>query len=218
MSKIILLLTQLVYLHAATIYGEPICEQFADAVFELSTPPLGKRNRSGLVLDPARPLQLVAMRKRYKYENIYQHPENIWSNSAVAYLTGQGRRRFLLTVKKGLWYQNGKIFDTADAQSAHKGGEGKVILVMTSKGEVFASKFQERGRFHHSSFLSGADVAFAGEAKFTNGRMTFISNLSGHYRPANEIVRQFLDILEFNQIDISSIIPSFVGPNPSTYE
>ena len=39
------------------------------------------------------------------------------------------------------------------------------------------------GVLNHSSFLSGKDVICAGSVRATNGRITRIDNLSGHYKP-----------------------------------
>ena len=41
-------------------------------------------------------------------------------------------------------------------------GEGKAIFVMDENRDFYASKFQQVGRFHHSSLAGGEPVAAAG--------------------------------------------------------
>lgn len=41
----------------------------------------------------------------------------------------------------------------------------------------------DRAAMHHSSFLSGADVMCAGTLEVIEGKLIYISNNSGHYKP-----------------------------------
>lgn len=66
------------------------------------------------------------------------------------------------------------------------------ILVMDETGRLFFSTLARTGKFHHSSFLAGGPVTFAGDATFSNGRLRRISNHSGHYTPHIDTVAYLL--------------------------
>lgn len=58
----------------------------------------------------------------------------------------------------------------------------KVIFVMDRRGNMYIN-LGVPGEFHHSSFLAGEPVIFAGEIDVQNGMITHINNSSGHYMP-----------------------------------
>jgi hypothetical protein len=60
--------------------------------------------------------------------------------------------------------------------------EGNMIFVMDVRGQLFIGP-KVKGRFHHSSFLSGAGVLVAGSAQFKDGLFTSLRPHSGHYHP-----------------------------------
>ena len=65
------------------------------------------------------------------------------------------------------------------------------MYVMSAEGHFHYGKMVVHGR-HHSSLLAGIRVACAGEFKATDGRITFLSNDSGHYNPT---IKHFLQVL-----------------------
>ena len=124
----------------------------------------------------------------------------------VEYLDDAGRASRQLVVKDGKLYDSaGKLFDTASAQTAHTGG-GRAIFVMDESGKIFASTYQEVGRFHHSSLAGGKAVTGAGELVVENGVVKTISNKSGHYRPTAEMNEQVIKALESQGADTTRII------------
>ena len=54
---------------------------------------------------------------------------------------------------------------------------------MSENGKIYISKYNEFGKFHHSSFLSGEKVAAAGEISINKGIIKVVNNRSGHYMP-----------------------------------
>jgi hypothetical protein len=76
---------------------------------------------------------------------------------------------------------------------------------MDEHGQIFVSKFQKVGEFHHSSFLSGKPVASAGELKITNGVIEEISRKSGHYQPTKNINKQIITHLKNNGVETKNI-------------
>ena len=114
----------------------------------------------------------------------------------VQYLDEEARRAYQLQFRNGKVYDsNGNLFDTSDASSVFGGGGGRAIFVMDEAGNVYASKVQSVGKFHHSSFLSGRPVASAGEITVENGVIREITRRSGHYQPTAKQLNQFVSQL-----------------------
>ncbi|WP_405136719.1 hypothetical protein [Nocardia sp. NBC_01388] len=114
------------------------------------------------------------------------------------------RQQFALTVREGRLYDaRGVPFDTATAVS-HWGGEGRAIFVMDRRGRIYASN-EHGATLKHSSFLAGDPVAAAGELTVAEGRITLISDNSGHYRPPRRYTFQLIDRLKRQGIDVDDI-------------
>jgi hypothetical protein len=98
---------------------------------------------------------------------------------------------------------NGVPLDTTNANTHFS--NGNMIFVLSPDGHFYASADQAVGEFHHSSFLSGGDVAGAGEIVVQNGRVTEISDQSSHYRPTHAQVWQTMDYLRQQGVDLSTV-------------
>lgn len=124
------------------------------------------------------------MNSHYIGEHLPGNP--IWTvprASTVTYLDPEQRRQFRITVQGGrIFGANGEPFDTTAGTTAW-GGDGRAIFVMATDGTLYASNYHQAGRFHHSSFLAGAEVAAAGELRVVDGRLELLTDSSGHYRP-----------------------------------
>ena len=146
----------------------------------------------------ARPrFRLKSMSEDYKYEHIPGHPKNKWNPSHVMHLNDAHREQLRLTVGRDgrLYDSRGMPFDTSRGMSVHTVGQRRAIFVMDEHGNLYASNYQEVGRFHHSSFLGGRPVAGAGELQVSNGNIIAVSGKSGHYRPEPGHVQQVVDHL-----------------------
>jgi hypothetical protein len=73
-------------------------------------------------------------------------------------------------------------FDTRNMVTQFS-GPGKAIYVMGRTGNIHVSSHAV-GYRHHSSLLAGTNVAGAGELEAHNGKLTWLSNKSGHYAPS----------------------------------
>jgi len=118
-----------------------------------------------------------------------------WSGTAqpvVKYLTIDQRKGYEVRVEKGKFEKyiphptlpgNGtwQDYDTSKSVTYLKGA-GTAIYVMTTDGALYVGSHSV-GEFHHSSFLAGAPVACAGEIRVRHGKLTYLSNKSGHYWP-----------------------------------
>ncbi|UYZ64406.1 hypothetical protein [Hymenobacter weizhouensis] len=118
----------------------------------------------------------------------------VWGTK-VQYLSEEQRKAFELSVDSDGKLRNasGELFDTQGAGTVT--GKGKAIFVMSPDGKIYASLHQQAGIFHHSSFLSGAPVAAAGEVEVHNGVVKMVSNRSGHYMPDQSFTYQFIEQL-----------------------
>jgi hypothetical protein len=112
----------------------------------------------------------------------------------IKYLTNAERQVFKVTVK------NGELFVNGGNLAGRKG----LIFVMDETGEIYAGT-QQIGVFHHSSFLSGAQVATAGELKIADGVIT-LSAKSGHYQPEIESLKQVVDELTSRGVNMNNIV------------
>lgn len=91
--------------------------------------------------------------------------------------------------------RDGQLFN-AQGQVICPKGECKGIFVMDDEGRFFFKENAIEGEFHHSSYLAGKPVAGAGEFIFKDGKLTAITDRSGHYRPTPEYMQQVTQSLE----------------------
>lgn len=124
----------------------------------------------------------------------------------VEYLSKAQLEAHRLVVHDGKLYKsNGQLFDTAAGKSHWGAGESRAIFVMDKHGNLYASNHHAVGQFHHSSFLGGKPVAGAGELMVTNGKLKFISDQSGHYRPPPQAMQQVIDALEDAGMNVDDV-------------
>ncbi len=131
-------------------------------------------------------------------------------DTPVTYLDEAKREMFRLHVDEDGLLRNaaGRLFDTSDAGAVQNPGSGRAIFVMDRHGRIYAAKEHSAGQFHHSSFLSGQPVAAAGELGVKDGKVHLISNQSGHYKPGEKAIEQFMRHLfkrEGAQLDESNL-------------
>jgi len=82
-------------------------------------------------------------------------------------------------------------FDTTRLHGKPDAGEkNTAAYAWTRCGTLLAGDHQEN-KLHHSSFVSGDSVRCAGMIKVEQGKVSYVSNNSGHYKPSNENLRQF---------------------------
>ncbi|WP_433870801.1 hypothetical protein [Saccharopolyspora sp. CA-218241] len=102
---------------------------------------------------------------------------------------------------------DGKPFDTKDGTSVHR--DGRAIFTMDGNGNIYASKYQASGNFHHSTLGNGNPVASAGEMSVTNGKVNFATATSGHYQPQIDHMKNLNT--EFNRHGINPPIYDYSG-------
>ncbi len=135
---------------------------------------------------PPRPRLRQKMRPGYENETRGANP--------VQYLRGPGREPFVLTVRNGRIHQ---------ARSPYEGRNA--LFVMAPDGTIFAERLGQKGRFQHSSFLAGGEVAAAGKIVVEDGVVTLIDDQSGHYFPDPEHMAQLVFRLGEQGVDLSRV-------------
>jgi hypothetical protein len=153
------------------------------------------------------PLDITKERlPKYKGENVPGIPDGKLpgrGTQPVTYLNETQRAAYQLTIKDGKLYDSsGNLFDTSNATSLHA-TDPRAIYVIDEDGNIYASTSQQYGVFHHSSFLSGEDVAGAGELKVVNGQLEMITDQSGHYHPTQAMTDQVVAYLRARGVSIN---------------
>nr|POE60621.1 iq domain-containing protein iqm2 [Quercus suber] len=88
---------------------------------------------------------------------------------------------------------------------------GTWIYVADTLGRLYVG-IKASGSFQHASFLSGARISSAGSIGIENGQLTYLSPLSGHYRPTTKSFRGFVDGLRAQGVDLRRLRVSNAYP------
>lgn len=84
--------------------------------------------------------------------------------------------------------------------------DGYASFVINARGEIYMGDHIER-KFHHSAFMSGGDVLFAGEIKIDkDGTILAITNYSGHYQPGLKSLFHCYEYLRDLGLDMSHCV------------
>jgi len=111
----------------------------------------------------------------------------------VEYDDDAAQERSLVLVGGQKLHRNDEKKTPVDTKAGvtHFTGVGAEIFVVGMNNEIHMAS-HKIGKFHHSSLLGGQPVSMAGEIKATAGKIDWISNKSGHYRPSEIQLMQFL--------------------------
>jgi hypothetical protein len=115
------------------------------------------------------------------------------SSRLVEYDDAAAQERSLVLVGGQKLHRNDDNRTPVDTEASvtHFTGVGAEIFVVGMNNEIHMAS-HKIGKFHHSSLLGGQPVSMAGEIKATAGKIDWISNKSGHYRPTEVQLQQFL--------------------------
>ncbi|WP_419419921.1 hypothetical protein ACNVED_01035 [Legionella sp. D16C41] len=114
---------------------------------------------------------------------------------------------YQLQIKHGLVYDKDEQPFSTKKSFGMNIKDGYCIFVLSANLQLYASdpKTVLNKNFHHSSFFQGRPVACAGAIKVNNGKIIEINLLSGHYKPNRKHLLTFLNLLEAQGLDISTI-------------
>lgn len=80
----------------------------------------------------------------------------------------------------------------------------KWIFVLSTTRKLYIGQ-KQKGRFQHSSFLSGAAITAAGRIVSHGGVVKAVWPYSGHYLPTEENFREFIGFLKENHVDLTNV-------------
>ncbi|KAJ4753323.1 IQ calmodulin-binding motif family protein [Rhynchospora pubera] len=128
-------------------------------------------------------------------------PRSKLKKQCVKYLGPHEREHYEYIIKDGrIMHKQLEVF--LDTRKDSK--EEKWIFVMSSEKKIYAG-VKKKGSFHHSSFLAGGATIAAGKLTVQDGYFKCISPHSGHYKPKDENINNFLDFLQENGVDLEEI-------------
>jgi hypothetical protein len=141
---------------------------------------------------------VAKLKKGYKGEDVGEVP-----GFNTKYLSATERAKYEVFIgKDGKFYDvNGKLIHTSGSEY------GYAIFVLGLDGKIYLG-YHKFHKFHHSSFLAGADVAGAGEMIIVNGVLMNLSRQSGHYGPSAAGTRNVMSELNVRGANISEVVIS----------
>ncbi|PAN30093.1 hypothetical protein PAHAL_5G273200 [Panicum hallii] len=125
-------------------------------------------------------------------------PRSKLYSQLIMYLGPNERAAYEVIVEEGrlLYKQNGELVNTNE--------ESKWIFVLSTSRSLYVGQ-KRKGKFQHSSFLSGAATTAAGRLVAKEGVLKAIWPYSGHYLPTEENFREFIGFLEENSVDLANV-------------
>ncbi|KAJ6790526.1 IQ domain-containing protein IQM3-like [Iris pallida] len=132
-------------------------------------------------------------------------PRSLLRQQCIKYMGPQERQHYEYVPVEGkiVHKQTGELLDTTNG---NKGA--KWIFVMSTSKNLYAGQ-KKKGLFHHSSFLAGGVTLAAGRFTVENGVLKSIWAYSGHYKPSEENLSNFLTFLREKGVDLSEVeVPS----------
>eukprot|EP00128_Syssomonas_multiformis_P016107 Colp12_sorted_trinity150504_noHs@30293 len=132
-------------------------------------------------------------------------PRELLESSQVTYLNETDRMQYEVVFDGGLlrYKASGELLTTT-SKGFSKDESDRWIFVFSPEGKMYVG-LKEKGRFHHSSFLSGASVTTAGRLCCTSGKLLAIAPHSGHYKTSKETFMHFLEYLESQGVNLSEV-------------
>ncbi|RFU77709.1 iq calmodulin-binding motif [Trichoderma arundinaceum] len=82
--------------------------------------------------------------------------------------------------------------------------DGTWIFVADTNFRLYIG-IKQAGAFQHSSFLQGARISAGGLIGIKEGKLSFLSPLSGHYRPPTSNFRAFVRSLKAEGVDVGHV-------------
>jgi len=121
----------------------------------------------------------------------------------VKFMPKDERRNYMLIIEDGYLYSGfNQRFDT----SRSPGGYPYVIdgygSIYSTDHTALEREMPMEQRFNHSSFNAGKDVVCAGMIKVVNGRLRYIDNNSGHYKPPRRNLHSAIKLLSECGVDM----------------
>ncbi|XP_007217303.2 IQ domain-containing protein IQM1 [Prunus persica] len=133
-----------------------------------------------------------------KEENLEECSRTDLQRQCIQYLGPKEREAYEVIVESGklMYRQSGNLVSTA------KGS--KWIFVLSASRNLYVGE-KKKGLFQHSSFVSGGATIASGRLVACNGVLEAVWCYSGHYRPTQESLLEFISFLEEQQMDMTDV-------------
>ncbi|ESQ42709.1 hypothetical protein EUTSA_v10015693mg [Eutrema salsugineum] len=133
-----------------------------------------------------------------KEVNLTKCPRTLLQRQCITYLGPKERQAYEVVVEGGKLVnrQNKNLVETIEGT--------KWIFVLSTTRKFYIGQ-KEKGRFQHSSFLSGAAITAAGRIVSHGGVVEAVWPYSGHYLPTEENFQEFIGFLRENHVDLTNV-------------
>ncbi|KAH0467749.1 hypothetical protein IEQ34_002782 [Dendrobium chrysotoxum] len=133
-----------------------------------------------------------------KQVNLEKCPRSTLQQQCIKYLGLREREAYEVIISDGkLVYKQAK-------SPVHTSDGAKWIFVLSTNKALYVGQ-KKKGKFQHSSFLSGGAITAAGTLVVKDGFLKAIWPYSGHYLPTEENFKEFINYLEGNNADLTNV-------------
>lgn len=120
-------------------------------------------------------------------------------------LNEKQRKRYCTKVESGRLVRNGFPYDSSGDHSIFHKGAGVGIFVVGHDGNLYCGG-HVKDVFHHSSFFGSEAIMCGGEiGTDKDGKITLLSNKSGHYTPTEEQNIQMLEWFAHQGVNLDEV-------------
>ncbi|XP_022951128.1 IQ domain-containing protein IQM1-like isoform X1 [Cucurbita moschata] len=133
-----------------------------------------------------------------KKVNLEKCRRSVLYKQCIQYLGPKEREEYLVVVEDGkLIYKQSRVpINTVE--------DSKLIFVLSTTRDLYVG-LKKKGRFQHSSFLSGGAITAAGRLVAVEGVLKAIWPYSGHYLPTENNFKEFINFLEEHSVDLTNV-------------
>ncbi|BAA97031.1 unnamed protein product [Arabidopsis thaliana] len=133
-----------------------------------------------------------------KEVNLNKCSRTLLQRQCITYLGPKERQAYEVVVEDGklVSRQTKSLVETTEGT--------KWIFVLSTTRKLYIGQ-KQKGRFQHSSFLSGAAITAAGRIVSHDGVVKAVWPYSGHYLPTEENFREFICFLRENHVNLTNV-------------
>jgi hypothetical protein len=136
------------------------------------------------------------------------------SNKTIEWIEDEKLKVLKLSFRAGLAHRKNVVDGVVQLElyDTKKSGDAIEVLetslfVMDGRGRIYVHGKEEGLKsLKHSSFLQGSPTKAAGTMQWDNGRLTIITNQSGHYKPGLRQMLTVLERLQAYQVNLSNTV------------
>ncbi|XP_060189870.1 IQ domain-containing protein IQM4-like [Lycium barbarum] len=130
--------------------------------------------------------------------NLEKCPRTKLHYQCIKYLGPKERESHEVVIENGklVYKQSGGFVQSVEGS--------KSIFVLSTTRTLYVGQ-KQKGKFQHSSFLSGGAITAAGRLVAHAGILEAIWPYSGHYHPTEEHFSEFISFLEERNVDLTNV-------------